>query len=99
MFKGELKGKTVIFVTHAIHYTQDCDHILVIKDGKLEEEGTYSALLQKNGFFKMLSMTKDNQEEKEKVPDKKPSVDVKDVAVKVPEDARKNTEEKGKITK
>ena len=49
MFKKELKDKTVIFVTHAIHYTEECDHILVLKDGKLEEEGTYQQLLANNG--------------------------------------------------
>ncbi len=41
VLKGVLKEKTVLFVTHAIHYTKDCDNIVVMKDGKIEESGNY----------------------------------------------------------
>ena len=37
VIKGHLKGKTILFITHAIHLTKECDNILVLKDGEIEE--------------------------------------------------------------
>ena len=33
-------GKTIIFVTNAIDYTDFCDRILVMQDGDIVEDGT-----------------------------------------------------------
>ncbi len=33
------KGKTVIFVTNAIDYTEYCDRVLVMKEGRIVEDG------------------------------------------------------------
>lgn len=49
--KGILKGKTRLLVTHGITYLPNVDHIVVLKDGKVSEEGTYKELLQKKGAF------------------------------------------------
>ena len=34
------EGKTVIFVTNAIDYTEYCDRVLVMKEGKIVEDGS-----------------------------------------------------------
>ncbi|XP_054263384.1 multidrug resistance-associated protein 1 isoform X4 [Macrosteles quadrilineatus] len=49
--KGLLKRKTRILVTHAITYLPEADLILVLKDGKISESGTYKQLLAQKGAF------------------------------------------------
>ena len=39
--KGALKRKTRILVTHAISFLPDMDQIVVLKEGKISEIGTY----------------------------------------------------------
>ncbi|RUS76537.1 hypothetical protein EGW08_015692 [Elysia chlorotica] len=38
-------GRTVVFVSHLIEYMKDCDHILVIKDSTIAEQGSHAELL------------------------------------------------------
>lgn len=49
--QGILKGKTRLLVTHGITYLPQVDHIVVLKDGQVSEEGTYKELLAKKGAF------------------------------------------------
>ncbi len=42
---------TVIMVAHRLSTVIDCDRIIMFKDGKIEEEGTYSELIARNGSF------------------------------------------------
>ena len=49
--EGMLSTKTRILVTHAISYLPQMDHIIVMKDGKFSEVGTYDELLQSGGDF------------------------------------------------
>lgn len=44
---GILKGTTRVLVTHGITYLPQVDHIVVMKDGEISEEGTYRELLEK----------------------------------------------------
>ncbi|EAS02140.2 ABC transporter C family protein (macronuclear) [Tetrahymena thermophila SB210] len=44
---GELEEKTVIFVTHAIHFIEDIEKIIVLKEGQIVNVGTHE-FLQKN---------------------------------------------------
>jgi len=48
---GILKGKTRLLVTHGITYLPQVDHIIVLKDGEISEEGTYKELMAKKGAF------------------------------------------------
>uniref|UniRef100_A0A914C5U5 ABC-type glutathione-S-conjugate transporter n=1 Tax=Acrobeloides nanus TaxID=290746 RepID=A0A914C5U5_9BILA len=48
---GMLKNKTRIFVTHGLNYLKHCDQIIVMKDGKINESGTYADLLSSSGDF------------------------------------------------
>ncbi|XP_046853052.1 multidrug resistance-associated protein 1-like isoform X2 [Xenia sp. Carnegie-2017] len=49
--KGCLKKKTRILITHSIRILPEVDNIIVIKDGKITESGSYSELVENNGAF------------------------------------------------
>jgi ABC-type multidrug transport system fused ATPase/permease subunit len=49
--KGILRGKTRILVTHKIAVLPHVDQILVMKDGRISESGTYSQLIRNQGSF------------------------------------------------
>lgn len=46
-----LSQKTVILVTSQIQFLQECDEILVIKEGRIVERGTYKELLSGDNEF------------------------------------------------
>lgn len=46
-----LKGKTVLMIAHRLTSVQDADCILVIKKGKIAEQGTHSELLELKGIY------------------------------------------------
>ena len=46
-----LKNKTAIVIAHRLSTVRNADKILVIKEGKLIEEGTHSELIAQNGFY------------------------------------------------
>jgi len=54
---GLLEGKTRILVTHQLHVLPDVDYIIVMKGGRIEEQGDYDELLKKNGEFARLMRT------------------------------------------
>ncbi|KAG0076583.1 Multidrug resistance-associated protein 1 [Podila epicladia] len=51
---GLLKNKTRVLVTHGIHHLKAMDTIVLIKDGKVEESGTYHKLLSVQRVFYQL---------------------------------------------
>lgn len=51
---NKLKNKTIIIIAHRLETIKDVDNIFVLSDGKIVEEGKYSYLLEKNGYFKDL---------------------------------------------
>ena len=48
---GLLRNKTRVLVTHGINYLPKTDHIIVMKDGKVIEQGSYEYLLKEEGEF------------------------------------------------
>lgn len=42
---------TRIVIAHRLSTIQSCDRILLLRGGKIEEDGTYDELIAKNGFF------------------------------------------------
>lgn len=53
ILKG-LQNKTRVFVTHAFHLASLVPRIIVLKEGRIVEEGSYSELISKNGEFARL---------------------------------------------
>ncbi|OUM67331.1 hypothetical protein PIROE2DRAFT_40147 [Piromyces sp. E2] len=54
---GALAGKTRILVTHQLHVLPKVDYIIVMKAGRIEEQGEYDELMQKEGEFARLMRT------------------------------------------
>ncbi|KZP10603.1 P-loop containing nucleoside triphosphate hydrolase protein [Athelia psychrophila] len=48
-------GRTTIMVTHKVPVMQMCDRILVVHEGRIAEQGTYEALMEKKGVFATLA--------------------------------------------
>ncbi|KAF9918677.1 Multidrug resistance-associated protein 1 [Lobosporangium transversale] len=51
---GLLKDKTRLLVTHGIHHLPEMDHIVVIKDGLIVEQGQYADLMTSGALFAQL---------------------------------------------
>lgn len=50
--RTERKGKTTIITTHRMSAVQHADHIIVLDEGKVIEEGTHDQLMALNGWYK-----------------------------------------------
>ena len=50
-FAEMMKGHTSFVVAHRLSTIREADSILVMRDGKVIEQGTHTELLQKNGFY------------------------------------------------
>ena len=49
-----MEGRTSFVVAHRLSTIRDADRILVMKDGRVYEQGTHEELLNKNGFYTKL---------------------------------------------
>ncbi len=50
-FAEMMKGRTSFIVAHRLSTIKEADVILVMKDGKVIEQGKHESLLEKNGFY------------------------------------------------
>ncbi len=50
-FSNLMKGRTTFIVAHRLSTIENADQILVMKDGKIIEQGNHKKLLAKNGFY------------------------------------------------
>lgn len=48
------QGKSVLLVTHALHFVSRADYIYTIENGRICEEGMYDQLVEKDGPFSQL---------------------------------------------
>ena len=48
---GRLKDKTSLIITHRIYSSLQFDHIIVLEDGHMVEQGTHETLLEKGGYY------------------------------------------------
>lgn len=53
-FKGMMQGRTTFVVAHRLSTIQEADIILVMRDGKIVEQGKHAELLTLNGFYAQL---------------------------------------------
>ena len=49
-----MQGRTTFIVAHRLSTIREADVILVMKDGKIIEQGNHESLLKQNGFYKKL---------------------------------------------
>ena len=42
---------TIIAIAHRLTTLKNCDKIIVLNKGKIEEEGKFNELIEKNGMF------------------------------------------------
>ncbi|MBQ1305262.1 MAG: ABC transporter ATP-binding protein [Erysipelotrichales bacterium] len=66
-----MKGRTSFVVAHRLSTIVNADHILVMKDGKILEEGTHSSLMKKKGYYHKLYTNRFIEEENRKIMAKK----------------------------
>ena len=67
--KKELAGKTRILVTHHVHLLPKCDHIIILKDGRIQAQGSFGEL-QNSGidishFVAQMNAEKESADETE----------------------------------
>jgi len=49
-----MRGRTTLVIAHRLSTVQNADRILVLRDGVIEEQGTFAELLARGGFFSYL---------------------------------------------
>lgn len=52
--KKLMKNRTSIVIAHRLSTIQEADQIIVLENGKIEEQGTHNELIQANGLYKKL---------------------------------------------
>ena len=50
-FAQMMKGRTSFIVAHRLSTIREADVILVMRDGRIVEQGSHDALLKKGGFY------------------------------------------------
>jgi len=56
-FREISKNKTAIYITHRLGSVKIADRIIVLRKGEIVEEGSFSRLIEKNGYFADLYKT------------------------------------------
>ena len=52
-----IKNKTVLIIAHRMRTIANADHIVVLKDGVVAEDGTPEELVRRNGIYKHMCET------------------------------------------
>lgn len=75
--KGELNKKTRVLVTNQLHFLSQVDRIILVHDGKVEEEGTFDELSRSGKQFQKLMENAGKMEEYAEEKENSDSVDEK----------------------
>ncbi|XP_020292124.1 probable multidrug resistance-associated protein lethal(2)03659 isoform X2 [Pseudomyrmex gracilis] len=63
---GYLKNKTRILVTHQLQYLKQCDYIILLNKGQIENHGTFKTLQEKQvNFLEILAKNEETKETNE----------------------------------
>ncbi|KAG6334434.1 hypothetical protein ID866_4655 [Astraeus odoratus] len=85
--KKALRGKTRVLVTHQLQYLNQVDHVIVVSEGAIVEQGSFGELVARNGELTRLlsevqSFSEDTEESKKEVKRKSMSAAQKATAEK-----------------
>ena len=56
-----LKGRTSLIIAHRLSTIVECDRILVMRDGRVVEDGNHISLMMKKGYYYELYMNQFKQ--------------------------------------
>uniref|UniRef100_A0A8C9WC66 ATP-binding cassette sub-family C member 5 n=1 Tax=Scleropages formosus TaxID=113540 RepID=A0A8C9WC66_SCLFO len=80
--KKELKGKSIVLVTHQLQYLEFCDEVVLLDNGEILEIGNHAALMNSGGRyahlinnFQMEKSPIPSKEQQEKSPDMANGID------------------------
>ncbi|KAK8553909.1 hypothetical protein V6N12_030888 [Hibiscus sabdariffa] len=79
--KEELQGKTRILVTNQLHFLPHVDHIVLVADGVIKEEGTFEEISKNGRLFQKLMENAGKMERQEEKDDGK-NFDLEDLKPK-----------------
>jgi ATP-binding cassette subfamily B protein len=57
------QGKTTIIVSHRVSSAKNADKIIIIDNGKIEQEGTHNQLVNQDGYYKALYLKQITEKE------------------------------------
>ena len=60
--KGLRDNITIILITHRVQILKDCDNIYVLREGKIDQAGKYSELIETNKLFQSFIDLKESNE-------------------------------------
>jgi len=52
--RGVMQGRTTILIAHRLSTVQQADHIIVLRDGTLVEQGTHAQLARASGYYQQV---------------------------------------------
>lgn len=87
--KKELKGKSVILVTHQLQYLEFCDEVMLLDNGEIKEAGTHSDLMKTKGRYSQL-ITNVHLEQNNERADSKPQTEHNDSEQTNPDEPKAN---------
>ena len=52
--RSEMRGRTVIYISHRVSTVMECDNIVVLDGGRIVEQGSHRELFRKDGYYSRL---------------------------------------------
>jgi ATP-binding cassette subfamily B protein len=59
--KQVLGNRSGIIVSHRVRAVQECDHIIVLEDGRVTAEGTHDKLIEGDGYYAKIAAQQMNE--------------------------------------